>query len=537
MASAAGAAGLLRRVLGRSSSRALWRSRYTGVAAECHSSVTTSSRRGLCCATVAAAYRPGFSWQGLVPSALHSNGVSSNSIRAPHIVHYARQYSAAADYPPHQELTMPSLSPTMEQGNIGTWKVKEGDKVSTGDVLAEIETDKATLDLENMEDGYIAKILAPDGSKDVPVGQPIAILVEDESDVGKFKDYSPSKSEAPSKPSAPEPGPSKQEQPTQPSSPPTPPQKEDESTSTKQAAPVSERLFASPLARKVASDMGVNLCDVKGSGPNGRIVKADVEAHAESAPAKDQAKPEAAAKAPKAAAPGADFGDYEDIPVSQIKKITAQRLLQSKQTIPHYYLTSDCQMDALLKLRAELNAAQEKAGGKKLSVNDFVIKAASLALRKVPQVNGSWMNDFIRQYKNVDISVAVQTEQGLMVPVVKNADKLGLTAISNDVKRLADLARAGKLKPQDFSGGTFTVSNLGMYGVKQFCAIINPPQACILAVGATEKRVVAAKDGYASASFMAVTLSCDHRIVDGALGAQWLGAFKGYIEDPMTMLL
>lgn len=423
----------------------------------------------------------------------------------------------------HQEIGMPSLSPTMTQGNIAKWHKKEGDQVAVGDVLCEIETDKATLEMEAMEEGFLAKILCGDGSKDIAVGQAIAVIVESEEEISKLSDYKassepslpPSKKEDAPRAEAPKPstvGPSKPEA----SKPTVTPHTED-------------RIFASPAARKISEERKVPLSSLKGTGPNGRIVKADVEEFlASGAPAHEQpsVKP-------------LQTLDYTDIPNTQIRKITAQRLLLSKQTIPHYYLTVDTRVDHMLSLRSKLNNLQEASGGKRISVNDFVLKAAAMALRKVPECNSSWTDDYIRQYNNINIGVAVQTDFGLLVPVVQNADKRGLAAIAEDVKTLADKAKKNSLKPSDYEGGTFTVSNLGgPFGVKQFCAIINPPQACILAVGTTEKRVVSDTEaGFTMASFMSATLSCDHRVVDGAIGARWLGAFKGYIEDPITLLL
>lgn len=430
----------------------------------------------------------------------------------------------------HQEIGMPSLSPTMTQGNIVKWRKKEGDQVAPGDVLCEIETDKATLEMEVMEEGFLAKILCGDGSKDIPVGQPIAVIVESEDEVSNFKDYKaesgpsspPSKKDS-SKEAAPKSSP---EPPPKTESPKPKPKPEPEPTDSG----AGERVFASPIARKIAEEKNVPLSSLKGTGPNGRIIKADIEEFLASGAMPTTKKPSEKLL---------QSVDFTDIPNSQIRKITAQRLLLSKQTIPHYYLTVDTRVDNLLAMRSKLNSLQEASGGKRISINDFVLKAAAMALRKVPECNSSWTDDFIRQYHNINISVAVQTDAGLLVPVVQNADKKGLAAIAEDVKMLADKAKKNSLKPADYEGGTFTVSNLGgPFGVKQFCAIINPPQACILAVGTTDKRVVSGSEGgFAAATFMSATLSCDHRVVDGAIGARWLGAFKGYIEDPVTLLL
>ncbi|KAK9131244.1 hypothetical protein Sjap_011731 [Stephania japonica] len=444
-----------------------------------------------------------------------------------------RGFSSDAGLPPHQEIGMPSLSPTMSEGNIARWLKKEGDKVSPGDVLCEVETDKATVEMECMEEGFLAKIIHGDGAKEIKVGEVIAVTVEDEDDITKFKDYKPS-----------QPGDSKEAKVSSDPTPPTPPKKEDtapvssaEPKKSKVAdAPQSgSRIFASPLARKLAEDHNVPLSKIKGTGPDGSIVKADIEDYFASS-GKGVSAPTSKPK-DKAAEEGIN---YADLPLSQIRKVTASRLLLSKQTIPHYYLTVDTCVDKLMELRSQLNSLQEASGGKRISVNDLVIKAAALALRKVPQCNSSWTDEYIHQYHNVNINVAVQTEHGLFVPVVRDADKKGLSKIADEVKSLAQKAKENSLKPEDYEGGTFTVSNLGgPFGIKQFCAIINPPQSGILAVGSAEKRVVpgVGPDQYTFASYMLVTLSCDHRVIDGAIGAEWLKAFKGYIENPESMLL
>ncbi|KAH9665041.1 Dihydrolipoyllysine-residue acetyltransferase component 2 of pyruvate dehydrogenase complex [Citrus sinensis] len=421
-------------------------------------------------------------------------------------------------------------SSAISSGNIARWLKKEGDKVSPGEVLCEVETDKATVEMECMEEGYLAKIVKGDGSKEIKVGEVIAITVEEEEDIPKFKDYSPSVSDAGAAPAK------------EPSPPPPPKQEEVEkpiSTSEPKASKPSaaspeDRLFASPVARNLAEEHNVSLSIIKGTGPNGLIVKADIEDYLAS-----RGK-EVPAKAPKGKDVVAPALDYVDIPHSQIRKITASRLLFSKQTIPHYYLTVDICVDNLMGLRNQLNSIQEASAGKRISVNDLVIKAAALALRKVPRCNSSWADEYIRQFKNVNINVAVQTENGLYVPVIRDADKKGLSTIAEEVRQLAQKAKDNSLKPQDYEGGTFTVTNLGgPFGIKQFCAIINPPQSGILAVGSAEKRVIPGlgPDQYKFSSFMSVTLSCDHRVIDGAIGAEWLKAFKGYIENPESMLL
>ncbi|KAI4386942.1 hypothetical protein MLD38_004815 [Melastoma candidum] len=438
-----------------------------------------------------------------------------------------RGLASDSGLPPHQEIGMPSLSPTMTEGNIARWLKKEGDKVSPGEVLCEVETDKATVEMECMEEGYLAKILKGDGSKEIKVGEVIAITVEDEDDIRQFRDYSPSAPAA--KPAAPkaQPAPPQKEPAVEASAAPAP------KSSQPSSAPPGARVLASPMARKMAEDQNITLSSIKGTGHDGLIVKADIEDYLASGK-----KASVAATKQKIAGP-ADL-DYTDIPLSQIRKVTASRLLFSKQTIPHYYLTVDTCVDKLMDLRSQLNSLQESSGGERISVNDLVIKAAALALRKVPQCNSSWTDEYIRQYNNININVAVQTDNGLFVPVIKDADKKGLSKIAGEVKNLAQKAKDNSLKPEDYEGGTFTVSNLGgPFGIKQFCAIVNPPQSGILAVGSAEKRVVpgSTPGEYNFASFMSVTLSCDHRVIDGAIGAEWLKAFKGYIENPESMLL
>eukprot|EP00475_Leptophrys_vorax_P041731 TRINITY_DN78776_c0_g1_i1.p1 TRINITY_DN78776_c0_g1~~TRINITY_DN78776_c0_g1_i1.p1 ORF type:complete len:595 (-),score=167.61 TRINITY_DN78776_c0_g1_i1:32-1816(-) len=431
--------------------------------------------------------------------------------------------SSATSYPSHIKLPMPALSPTMSEGNLGKWRKKEGDKVNAGDVLAEVETDKATVDFESVEDGFLAKILVQEGASGVKVGKLVAILVENEADIVAFKDFSESAASGPapaSKPSA----------------------VSTSAISSSSSAPASSsgRVFASPLAKKLASEKSLNLGSIHGTGYEGRIVAADV---LEYKPAPAVVKPAVAAASPASAdvtekAP--ESGNFEDLPLSLMRKSIAKRLLESKSTIPHYYLTIELNVDKLLKLRAELNSRIAE-GEPKLSVNDFLIKAAAAALKKVPAVNSSWTDKAIRQYNYVDISVAVSTEAGLITPIVFDADKKGLSVISKDVKELAGKARANKLKPQEFQGGTFTISNLGMFGVNQFAAIINPPQSAILAVGTTSKKVVPnegdSEDPFKTISAMNVTLSADHRVVDGAVGAQWLSEFKKFVEDPILLIL
>ncbi|CAL8471164.1 g10706 [Coccomyxa elongata] len=445
----------------------------------------------------------------------------------------AESSGGGGDYPPHTVMGLPALSPTMSQGNIAEWKKKEGDEVSAGDSIAEVETDKATMDWESQDDGFIAKLLVPDGAKDLPVGSPVAVFVEDQDAVSAFANFTAEDTKGSG---APKKAP-KKEKPAKKAEAPAPPTSAPQKAaapSAPQAPSPGGRVVASPYARKLAREAGMDIAQANGSGPGGRIVAADVQQLISSGGGKPAP---ASAGAPAAHAPQQGEGDFTDMPNSQVRRITAQRLLESKTTIPHYYLTVDLNADRLLKLRAQLNESLA-VSGQKLSVNDFIIKASAMALRKVPEVNASWYPDFIRVYHNIDVSVAVQTPGGLMVPVVRDADVLGLAEISATVKELAQKAKAGKLRPEEFTGGTFSISNLGMYGISEFAAIINPPQAAILAVGATQQKVVAQPGGgFAESAVMSVTMSCDHRVVDGALGAQWLQAFRGYIEDPATMLL
>ncbi|KAF7697087.1 dihydrolipoyllysine-residue acetyltransferase component of pyruvate dehydrogenase complex, mitochondrial [Silurus meridionalis] len=433
-----------------------------------------------------------------------------------------------SSYPAHMKILLPALSPTMTVGTVQRWEKKVGEKLNEGDLLAEIETDKATIGFEVQEEGYLAKIMVPEGTRDVPLGTPLCIMVEKESDIQAFADYVET-----GMATSPPPAPAPVAAPPAPSAP----------AATPAAAPAAAarkgRVFASPLAKKLAAEKGIDLTQVTGSGPDGKVTKKDIETFV---PAKAAPAPTAAPAAPTPArAPAVapvPTGTFTDIPISNIRRVIAQRLMQSKQTIPHYYLSVDINMDQVLDLRKELNM-EVKADNIKLSVNDFIIKASALACLKVPEANSSWMDTVIRQNHVVDVSIAVSTPSGLITPIVFNAHIKGLATISQDVTALALRARDGKLQPHEFQGGTFTVSNLGMYGIKNFSAIINPPQACILAVGGSEKRLLPADNekGFDVASMMSVTLSCDHRVVDGAVGAQWLAEFRKFLEKPVTMLL
>lgn len=435
---------------------------------------------------------------------------------------WSRCYSSQ-DLPPHRMVVLPALSPTMESGGIVSWEVAEGDPVAEGDLLAEIETDKASMGFENEEPGFMAKILVPAGSKDIPLGKLLCIIVEHKEDIDKFKDYVDTAAPAAAAAPAPAPTPA-------PAAPVAAPAAAPAAPTAVPAAPVSSmpptgRIMASPRARKLAAERGVDLMSVT-PGSDGLVRAAQVTA-----------APTPAAAAPAVAAVASD-APHTDIELTAMRKTIAKRLLQSKQTVPHYYLTADVDLTELLRVRAEANQRAAKSGGVKLSVNDFVIKASALSCLQVPQVNSSWMDTFIRQYESVDVSVAVSTEHGLITPIVFGAERRGVADISTTVKSLAERARARQLQPAEFQGGTFSISNLGMFGVKSFSAIINPPQACILAVGGAQRRLVPGPDGQPKLiDVMSVTLSCDHRVVDGAVGAQWLAAFRGYMEQPVTMIL
>ncbi|MFC6687911.1 pyruvate dehydrogenase complex dihydrolipoamide acetyltransferase [Jhaorihella thermophila] len=434
------------------------------------------------------------------------------------------------------EILMPALSPTMEEGTLAKWLVKEGDTVSSGDVIAEIETDKATMEFEAVDEGVIGKILIPEGTEGVKVNTPIAILVEEGEEVG---DASAPAAPAPAAaPAAPSPAPATPPAPT--------------AAAPAPAAPATAggaRIFASPLARRIAAEKGLDLSAIQGSGPHGRIVKADVLAATAAAPApapQPAAAPATAAAAPAAApAPAVSADavarmyegrDYEEVTLDGMRKTIAARLTEAKQTIPHFYLRRDIRLDALLKFRAELNA-QLADRGIKLSVNDFIIKACAQALQQVPDANAVWAGDRILRLKPSDVAVAVAVEGGLFTPVLQDADKKSLSALSAEMKDLATRARDRKLTPHEYQGGSFAISNLGMFGIDNFDAVINPPHAAILAVGAGVKKPVVGDDGELTvATVMSVTLSVDHRVIDGALGAQLLQAIKDNLENPVAML-
>ncbi len=438
------------------------------------------------------------------------------------------------------EILMPALSPTMEEGTLAKWLVKEGDTVAAGDLLAEIETDKATMEFEAVDEGVIGKLLVAEGTEGVKVNAPIAVLLEDGESAADAKaapKAETSKSEAVKAKEAPS-------------------EAEGEAEAEAKAAPApkaadGERIFASPLARRIAADKGLDLNDIAGSGPRGRIVKADVVDATPQAKAKDAPKAESAkAEAPKAAAAGAmptglstetvlkmyEGRAFTEIKLDGMRKTIAARLTEAKQTIPHFYLRRDIELDALMAFRSKLNA-QLEARGVKLSVNDFIIKACALALQDVPDANAVWAGDRILKFKPSDVAVAVAIEGGLFTPVLRDAEMKSLSALSSEMKDLAARARDRKLSPQEYQGGTFAISNLGMFGIENFDAVINPPHGGILAVGAGVRKPVVDDGGALTvATVMSVTLSVDHRVIDGALGAQLLARIVENLENPMVML-
>jgi pyruvate dehydrogenase E2 component (dihydrolipoamide acetyltransferase) len=447
-------------------------------------------------------------------------------------------------------ILMPALSPTMEKGNLAKWLKKEGDKVKSGDVIAEIETDKATMEVEAVDEGTIAKILVPEGTQDVPVNDVIAVMAGDGEDVkAAGAGTAPAQPKAAEKPA---------EKPAEvPAAKPVAAPAAAAAPAPKAPAPAlapaaqgngHDRTFSSPLARRLAKESGIELARINGSGPHGRIIARDVE----------EAKSGKGLKAPAAAAPAGapamapsmsdkqilalfEPGSYEVVPHDGMRRTIAQRLTASIQTVPHFYLTMDCDIGKLLAAREEINAAAPKDKEKKplykLSVNDFVIKALAIALQRIPNCNVSWTESGMLKHKHSDIGVAVAMPGGLITPIIRKAETKSLSTISGEMKDFAARARARKLKPEEYQGGTTAVSNLGMYGIKDFTAVINPPHATILAVGTSEERAVVRNGKIEAAHIMSVTLSCDHRAVDGALGAELIGAFKMLIENPVMMMV
>jgi pyruvate dehydrogenase E2 component (dihydrolipoamide acetyltransferase) len=440
-------------------------------------------------------------------------------------------------------ILMPALSPTMEKGNLAKWLKKEGEKVKPGDVIAEIETDKATMEVEAVDEGTLAKIVVPEGTADVPVNQLIAVLAGEGEDA-KAAGASASAAPAPKAAAAAAP-PAKAEAPK----PATPAPAAAPPPAPVQATNGHARVFSSPLARRLAKEAGIDLGRIAGSGPHGRVVARDVEGAKQGKGLKAPgAAPSAGVAAPIAPALSDDKvralyedGSYEVIPHDNMRRTIAQRLTASTQTIPHFYLTIDCVIDKLMAAREEINAAAPKdKDGKvayKLSVNDFVIKALALALQRVPNANVSWTESGMLKHKHSDVGVAVAMPGGLITPIIRAAEGKPLSVISSEMKDFAARARARKLKPHEYQGGTTAVSNLGMYGIKDFTAVINPPHATILAAGAGEERAIVRKGQVVAAHVMSVTLSCDHRAVDGALGAELIGAFKVLIENPVMMVV
>jgi pyruvate dehydrogenase E2 component (dihydrolipoamide acetyltransferase) len=437
-------------------------------------------------------------------------------------------------------ILMPALSPTMTEGTLARWLKKEGEAVKAGDVLAEIETDKATMEVEAVDEGVLGKILVGDGTQGVKVNAPIAVLVAPGEAVPAA---APAASAAPAAPSPPAPAvaPAASGVAAPPALPrePVPADPAPAARSNGHDAAAGERIFVSPLARRMAQQAGLDLAGLHGSGPHGRIVKADIDA-ALQAPVAVPAAPVAAPAAARAATPAPVItAPHRLVPNSTMRKVIARRLTESSRDIPHYYVSMDIEIDPLLKLREQLNARSPKdgPGAFRLSVNDLIIKAAAVTLRRVPQVNASYTDENMILYDDVDIAVAVSVPDGLITPIVRQADRKGLATISNEMKDLAARAKTGKLKPEEFQGGGFSISNMGMFGVSAFTAVINPPQAAILAVAAGQQRAVVKDGALAIATVMTCTLSVDHRVADGALGAEWMAAFKKVVEDPMSLML
>ncbi len=407
------------------------------------------------------------------------------------------------------EIFMPALSPTMESGTLANWLVKEGDTVESGTILAEIETDKATMEYESIDDGVVGKIIVADGTENVAVGTLIALLLEEGEDASAMDDISSG-------------GMASVEINTEASPAAAPAPVAPAHVAPTTISPTGDRVFSSPLARRIAAQKDINIADVSGTGPRGRVIKRDVESYT-----------------PREVIRTATFqlhsdAPFEEIKLSNMRKTIAKRLTESKQTVPHFYLGVDIELDNLLAARKELNGMSDDY---KISVNDFIIRACALALKKVPAANVQFGGDVMRHYSRSDVSVAVAIPGGLVTPVIRGAEQKGLRQISDETKELAKKARDGKLMPEDYAGGTFSISNLGMMGIKQFQAVINPPQAAILAVGSGEQRVVINNGEMKPATVMSVNLACDHRAIDGAVGAEFLGAIKTYLEHPSTMLL
>ena len=435
------------------------------------------------------------------------------------------------------EILMPALSPTMEEGTLSKWLVKEGDQVNSGDLLAEIETDKATMEIEAVEEGTIVKLLFPEGSTNVKVNRPIAILLEDGEDISSLNNYKDSTNQAPN---------SKSVEKTMEAT------INEIDTQKEKASGKLEKIKSSPLARRLAKNLNVDLSQISGSGPNGRVIKIDIEAYIKdlesniipSQTNKQVFSDNSASKeigalryggAEHLTKLGIEPGSYDLVPLNNIQKVISKRLLDSSQNVPSFPLTIDCEIDELLRLRKELN--QQAGEFVKISVNDMLIRASALSLKHCPEANASYTPDGIAIHKHADIAVAVSIESGLITPIIRQADNKGLSQISTEMKDLASRARERKLKPTEYQGGTFSISNLGMMGIKEFGSIINEPHGMILSVGEGNQRPIVREGALDLATIMTVTLTCDHRVIDGALGAKWLQHFKRYIEKPITMML
>ncbi|HJD61869.1 MAG TPA: pyruvate dehydrogenase complex dihydrolipoamide acetyltransferase [Rickettsia endosymbiont of Columbicola hoogstraali] len=412
------------------------------------------------------------------------------------------------------KLLMPALSPTMTEGNLARWLKKEGDKINPGEVIAEIETDKATMEVEAVDEGTLAKIIIPQGSQNVPVNSLIAVLIEEGEESSEIEEFiAKNNSNSP-----------KKEEISKPAETIAPQNVKEENIATA-SNQNNIQVFASPLAKRLAKNQNVKLEEIKGSGPHGRIIKQDVLLH------------KGGSKALNNKIVSRNPEEYRLAPNNNIRKIIAKRLLKSKQTVPHFYLSIECNVDKLLDIREDINKSFGDDKSAKISVNDFIILAVAKALQEVPNANASWGDDAIRYYNNVDIAVAVAIENGLVTPIIRNANQKNIVDLSSEMKALIKKARENKLTPEEFQGGGFTISNLGMYGIKNFNAIINPPQSCIMGVGSSSKRPIVKNDQIDIATIMDVTLSADHRVVDGAVGAEFLAAFKRFIESPALLLL
>ncbi|CAL8068175.1 unnamed protein product [Calicophoron daubneyi] len=481
-----------------------------------------------CCSSHLSSYYP--------RTPVTSAGVLLRRLGVPHFFQPLAHFSSL---PSHHVVTLPNLSPTMETGGVVSWAKKEGDEVNEGDLLAEIETDKATMSFEASDTGFLAKILIPAGKKDIPVGTPLCVLVENAGDVAAFKDYQPEGTPSAPKPAEakppapPPPAPAKTEAP--PSPPPTSKPAATPTPATSFGVPQPAvgpggRIFVSPYARRLAAERGINLADIKaGTGLRGMIVAADLQG-----------------VMPSVSGPSVTVGGFTDQAIAEQRTAEAARYIQAKQTIPHYYLTMDVEVDGILKMRDTINKTLSKrkpsVEGEKpseVTLNDILVKAAAVACLNVPECNSSWQGEVIRQFNSVGVSLTLSTPGGIVSPVILNAESKGIVQINKEVTQFINLARENKLGPQQLQGGTFGLSNLGMFGIASYCAIINPPQACALAIGKLQTQLVPDENnkcGYKTATVITVTLSCDHRVIDGAVGSSWLAEFKSLVENPAMML-